>query len=944
MAQAARASFHEQLPLEPTDEFCSVIATADLGIDADLASSLVDSGPLCFLDLEATGLDPATESLIEVGAVLIDKDSTQARVFNTLVNFQGHLSPFIKRLTGIRDEDLRGAPELSAVAAALDAFLGDTPIVAHNAAFERSWLTAHVGARFADQSYLDTLDLFAVAYPDSPNMKLDTFCRRHLARKERHRALDDALDTLRIAVGLLDESRRGDPAAGNALWALRRFFPGSPWCSRLESCAAESAAARRLRADEDRGLAGGPALSSVAFDRGEIAARLGDPEAGAAVLEGYTPRAEQIELMNRVFDTFEGKRGKNVRVCEAGTGIGKTLAYLSVAIPFVRKTAEQVVITTSSKLLQTQLMEKDIPAAARLLGYPDLRFTSIKGRANYLCRARLDDFLDADPMIREESESRALAILAAFSRNAAHGEVDRIPSVLHQMNPQLETYCRDVTSNDASECTRQQCETTSGDCVFRDARKRLEGAEIVVANHDLLLRWPPDYPKLLHLIVDEVHELSERADGAYALTASAVEIAHRLDSLTGDKAKLAHDVDEEMRREAARALDLIKEIGASARELCNVARADWGFRDELPVPLEGPGASWNELIIACGELSGLLDSVARKAAAIAEENEASEAAGAADALLDAAGVLKVSFPKPPSRLVVRFAGLARPNPSSWRLVATPVSPAADFQCEILDHVETLFGTSATVGVGGNLLGSVAGLEFDQTAAGRFEVNDPVESPFDYANHLKVIFISDATDHSRLVSRTVTAIETLARRLDGKTMGLFTSRDRLSRASEQLDERLSPEGISIIAPATGSADPHELVRNFMETERAVLLGARAFWQGVDIAGDACRAVVIEKLPFSVPGDPLSDRRGQLIEQEGGNAFMDYSLPGMLLRLKQMMGRLIRTPTDTGVIVVVEPRSDKRYFKRLEDALPPRTSYSLIPLSELEAAVDEFFSRS
>jgi ATP-dependent DNA helicase DinG len=338
----------------------------------------------------------------------------------------------------------------------------------------------------------------------------------------------------------------------------------------------------------------------------------------------------------------------------------------------------------------------------------------------------------------------------------------------------------------------------------------------------------------------------------------------------------------------------------------------------------------------------VLDSIARKFASLADE-ETSEAAGAADALLDAAAVLRVSFPKPPSRLVVRFNGLARPNPSSWRLVATPVSPAADFQCEILDHVETFFGTSATVGVGDDRLGSIAGLELDQTAAGRFEVSSPIESPFDYANHLKVIFISDATDHNRLVERTVTAVQTVAKRLQGRTMALFTSRDRLARASEQLDERLGPEGITIIAPATGSADPHELVRGFMETEHAVLLGARAFWQGVDIAGDACRAVVIEKLPFAVPGDPLIERRGQIIEQEGGNAFMDYALPNMLLKLKQMMGRLIRTPSDTGVIVVVEPRTDRRYFKRLYDAMPRDTKSSVMPLAELDASVEEFFRR-
>src|SRR6185369_9254358 len=178
----------------------------------------------------------------------------------------------------------------------------------------------------------------------------------------------------------------------------------------------------------------------------------------------------QIQFFEHVFDCFAAVGGRNVVVGEAGTGIGKTLAYLAAAIPFARHTGQQVVISTSSKLLQTQILEKDIPAAAAMLGYPDLRYSVMKGRANYVCRRRLDRFLtarQAGGATMDPEEGFASALIAAFSSSAAHGEIDRIPTVLYQLNPSFERFAREVTSADADECRRQSCETTGGHCVFR---------------------------------------------------------------------------------------------------------------------------------------------------------------------------------------------------------------------------------------------------------------------------------------------------------------------------------------------------------------------------------------------------------------------------------------------------------------------------------------------
>ncbi|RMF23519.1 MAG: hypothetical protein D6760_05180, partial [Deltaproteobacteria bacterium] len=427
---------------------------------------------------------------------------------------------------------------------------------------------------------------------------------------------------------------------------------------------------------------------------------------------------------------------------------------------------------------------------------------------------------------------------------------------------------------------------------------------LIVVNHDLLLRWPPDYPPLEHLIVDEVHELAERADAAYARSADGVELRHRLESLLDERSEPRAD-DERIRELARRALELVPAVGAEARALVGYDPST--YRDELPVPADGPGPAWGALLDVAGELAEALAELARRLAETARSDD-DPAAVTAETLLDAATILHRSLPIPDPDFVVRFRGLARRSDEQWRLVATPVSPAADFQFEILDRVKTLFGTSATVSVAGDARGALGSLEIEERAGDRYRLEAPVPSPFDYEHNLRVVFIDEPTRRERLVDHMVEVVATLAERLGGATMGLFTSRDRLGAAADLLDRRLSDHGISIIAPSSGNTDPHDLVRTFTEMRHAVLLGARAFWQGIDVPGDACRAVVIEKLPFDVPGDPLIQRRAELIERAGGNGFYDYSIPRMLLRLKQMVGRLIRTPTDRGMVVIVEARCD------------------------------------
>ncbi|HEY2775755.1 MAG TPA: helicase C-terminal domain-containing protein [Candidatus Binatia bacterium] len=948
LSPAGLAALQEDLHLEPDGRFEFTVNLESLGIDRARIEPVVAAGPLCFLDFEATGLDPKLDELIEAGAIRIDAGAPKARIFNTLIHTGQELTPFIKRLTGITQRDVVTAPPLAEVAAALDRFIGDAPVVAHNAAFEKSWLAQAVNRRFASHPFLDTVEILALVYPDSANMKLDTFCRRGLGRGERHRALDDALDMLRVLVGTLVESHAGSPAAANAVAALTHFHPTSAWRVRLERSVgyefADAAATAAVPVLPE------VSLEPVPFSKEAIVARLHDVDGVQRVLPGYELRPGQVRFFEQVFDCFAASGGKSVVVGEAGTGIGKTLGYLAAAIPFARHSGQQVVISTSSKLLQTQLLEKDIPAAASLLGYPDLRFGVMKGRGNYICKRRLDRFLrsrQSEGPTLDPEEGYASALIAAFSTSATHGEIDRVPTVLYQLNPCFERFAREVTSSDSDECSRQNCETVGGHCVFRAARHRLEAAEIAVVNHDLLLRWPPDYPELRHLVFDEAHELIDKADNAYARTAEGIELAHRLEEILGMRGSPPLADDDETQMMARRALTLVSMVGETSRRIVKAENEESPFqfgRDELLVPRSGPGPEWKELTDAALELATSLRRLSLRFRG-GDDDESESKMRLVEVLDEAASVLDHALPYPKSdTYVYRLRGLARSTSVSWRFVATPVLPGDDFRDNVLERAQTMLATSATLSVADEDDGALRELKLAVHAGSRYRVATPIPSPFDYEKNLEVIFIKDMTDQAALVDRMTRSLAIVSRRLGGRTLGLFTSRDRMVRVADLLAGQLAADGITVTTPAAGNTDPHELVRTFRENPRAVLLGSRGFWQGIDIPGDACQAVVIEKLPFDVPGDPLLQLRAEVLFGGGSRVFSDYQVPRMLLRLKQMMGRLIRTPTDRGIIVLVEPRVDKPYFRKVLASLPPGARHHLARLDDLDAVVEDFLRRS
>jgi len=902
----------------------------ECGIDlAALADFLSRAGRLAVVDLETTGFaeDPASE-LLEVGIVLLEPGEERVGLARTLVRPQAPLPRAIQRLTGLCDADVSAAPPVRRVAQAVAPLLEGRVLIAHNASFERRFLTRFVAPSFAEATYLDSVDLLALTHPDAHDLRLESFTRLLLGTEEQHRALDDALDTLRILCRVAQGSRANQRRYLVARRAVERFAPDSLWLGLLGKDLAaldgdDPFAYIEIEASEE---------ARVPFDEEAIASVLADEERGRRYFPGYRARQEQIDLA-RHFARHLDDGG--VLLLEGGTGVGKSLAYLAAAIPFIAErgaagASDPLVVSTRTKLLQDQLLDKDIAAAARFLGYPELRALSIKGRANYVCERRLSDVLaeGRDLSIFEE-DRLAYAVLMACARTRPHGEIGSLPGALLRRYPPLRDLLRRAVAARPEQCSREQC-ARNRDCPFGKRRAALQNSQLIVANHDLLLRWPPDYPAFRHSIVDEGHELAGVADEAYALTVRPEVIFERIDELFGTgprstgqpllrgKARRAALQDVKAWRRALH-LDLV----SLARALSDRA-SEYG---EIQLP---PYASriFPEAAKLADTAAGRLEQIARAALEVEEqlEEESTESTPGERAETTAVGMsvaelrsaakgLHLAFDDDGDESVAAFERLEAPF-ERWSLAIRQVSPATSFHGEFLQHLDSFAVVSASLFIGDDPFAAIGELEIEERAETPV-ARVSVESPFDYQSHMRVVALKNGDD---LVEDCAAAIATLARELGGRTLGLFTSLRRMHAVAEILDQELKGEGFEILAPRRASDDAGALVQRFCDAQGgAVLLGARTFWQGLDIPGRDLQAVVIEKLPFEVPTE-LRKRREARIRAAGGDPFQRFALGKMLLYLKQMSGRLIRSERDRGLVVIVEARTDKRYFQQLRRAFP------------------------
>jgi len=600
-------------------------------------------------------------------------------------------------------------------------------------------------------------------------------------------------------------------------------------------------------------------------------------------LPGYSPRRSQRAMAGRVAQALLNRAPL---VVEAGTGTGKTFAYLVPAL----LSGKRVLISTGTRTLQDQLFNKDLPLVAGAIGVP-ARVALLKGRSNYLCSYRLKQ-LGAQGSLA--GRDRTLQRVERWARATRSGDLAEVTGLSdsHPLWPQI--------TSTRENCLGARC-SEIGRCHVVEARRKAIESDIVIVNHHLLLAdlalKEDGFGDLLGaadaVIIDEAHQLPDLATQFFGARFSSRQAE-----------LLLKDARQELAQSGAGSSALAAEIGDVEKGLARLAellrvtpRPDWLAADTpFADAAQELGDALRALAGALAEQErspGIAQAAARAgelAARLAEISHAEEHEGARSVELTQRGFLLSLLP---FDVAERFAKMSGRTPAAWIFTSATLSVGEDFS-----HF------TARLGLG----------EAETLA---------IASPFDFESQA-LLYLPTRLPDPASPEHTPAVIEAAVPLIEASAGGafvLFTSHRALQRAAALLRDRWASLGEFPLL-VQGEAPREQLLRSFRDSGNAVLLGTASFWEGVDVRGDALRLVIIEKLPFASPDDALTRARIEHLKATGGNAFREYQLPEAALALKQGVGRLIRSETDRGVVVICDPRLiDKPYGRVFRASLPP-----------------------
>ncbi len=931
--------------LSPTAPVPGARAAAAASADGETSSShvpVVPLGEVVVVDVEATDTDPARAELIEIGALVVDGWEIVDR-FHTFVR-AADVPAAISALTGIETVHLAGAPPPDEAVARLVEFVGARPVLGQNVGYDLAVLH-RVDPSFEPPARLEVLELAHIVHPRMSQRSLEHLARHYeIAQAEAHRAVDDCVTTVQVAHRLVEELSSDRLLLPFVRELLGRT--GNPWAGLLPLDE------RPALHDPLAGLSSAPWLSVPvpAAPRAPSATEAFRPEGR---VRAAVPGAEHRPAQQEMAETVEEVLGRgNRRLIEAPTGTGKTYAYLVPAIGRAAAAGRPVWVSTNTKALQTQL-QQDFERLSEL-GIVSGSLAVLKGRENYLCTR---DLLAAADVVQDPGAAVEAATLLALLGEADLGELGEVSDYwLTRQHPAARELRATVTLNPDT-CEGARCEYFDA-CPYFASRRRAATASIVAVNHALLVRelgeaQVPDDDRPAALVVDEAHTLEDAATSALTEEFHPSAVGAWLDGLIDERGSSG------LLRNVGRAFGLrARHDDAYAEALAATRRAASGLREFTarlavylsefvgrPEPGDYPvthrfrpgiddrrylflearqalfafGQLCAEVVESLWELFRLTDGRATvdgsNARALRHRLRAEAAHG--DRLAE---------------LALRLLVLSRDDYVAyvtWEtdtdghgapvLTRAPVDVTPTLR-RLYDQVPAVVATSATLTVGGTF-------DFmrDRLAAGDFTAWALPET-FDYSRqaalfltrHLPAPLVHREAEFVEAVAETaVAAIGTAG----GGTLALFAGRRRMLAAFELAEPGIRYEGLDVRAQAPG-ASTRELADWFRSTLDGSLFGLRSFWEGFDAPGDTLRLLLIEKLPFPSPGDPLVAARMERIDAAGGDPFRELTLPLAALSLKQGFGRLIRSRNDRGAVVLLDRRlrTGLTYQSEFLDSLP------------------------
>jgi ATP-dependent DNA helicase DinG len=918
------------------------------------------------LDIETTGLSADRDAVIEIGLVRYRGEREELR-WSSFVHPGRPIPPMITQLTGINDAMVSGAPRLRDLLPQIRELTDQATILGHSIGFDISFFESFT--IFSDSETIDTLELASALLPRAPRYNLGALCAYlEIPLSATHRALDDALAAHALYRSLV-EVARSIPIG--FLAEIVRYGQNVEWGG---GNVLEELYSARLK--EEGAIAKTPGVRFPVFEPGprleprgsstgvrsfptgkeipdgelsplnpeEISALLDQGGPFAAHFPGYERRPQQVEMAAAVTRAFSESGHLMV---EAGTGTGKSLAYLVPAVYWSLRNGQRVVISTNTINLQDQLLQKDFPDLVRVLGL-EARAAVLKGRTNYICPRKFEALRHRGP--DSADELRVLAKTFLWLSDTTTGDRSEI-----NLNGPGERAVWSQLSAEDEQCSPEVCSLYRRHaCPFLRARQAAENAHVLIVNHALLVadlatenRVLPEYR---YLIVDEGHQLEAAATDGLSFRCSGPDLERSLRELGGTRTGWLGTLVARTKKKdvpkgwggsvRAQADDLATAVDSalpSGRTFFNTLDRFVDSQIEGPpkeytlqfriIPAVRTQPGWEDVEEAWENLRLTLTDAARISAALGEKIR-----DAGDADDDDDSELSLLFTSWAHRMEGTVEAIhqivAKPNPQMIHWVEIPRDREVRTLFSAPLHVGPLIErylwhpkssvvlTSATLTTMG---------EFDYLRE-RLNADEAetlvVGSPFDFENSALLYLVNDIPEpgdmkaYQHAFNR---ALVDLCKATRGRALVLFTSYSQLRQTSQAVSGPLARDGIVVYEQGEG-ASRHALLETFRNAEQAVLLGTRSFWEGVDVPGQALSVLVIAKLPFDVPSDPIVAARAETFE----DPFSQYSLPEAILRFRQGFGRLIRTKTDRGVAVVFDRRVlTKSYGRSFVESLPECT---------------------
>ncbi|HTO94253.1 MAG TPA: helicase C-terminal domain-containing protein [Bacteroidota bacterium] len=640
------------------------------------------------------------------------------------------------------------------------------------------------------------------------------------------------------------------------------------------------------------------------------------PGGALARREGFELRPQQAAMASAVGSALEERAHL---IVEAPTGIGKTLGYLIPALLYAARTGRKAVISTHTKNLQEQLVQKDFPIARAVSG-GKAAVAILKGRRNYLCSTRLEHAVASAPALFDESGAAQIARIREWSLHTHDGDAEELP-----FTPRADVW--DAVCSEQGLCSSSVC---GSHCFFQRARQKAKEAPVVVTNHALFFSlmgvsgpgegflFPDDF-----VIFDEAHTLEAVAGAGIGIRIShrqvilAIHKIHHTGSTKGLLPRRKRKAPSLAARAEAAADEFFALAGTVARGLGAGSGRERASRSEIRIR--------NPHLVADGLTDHLvaLEAVVRETEEDTDDMFRRQELAAARTSVQAIRSGVSAFLEQSDPALTYWVEVSSGGGAHVTLCAAPSDVGAVLGPRLFRDGTSVVMTSATLSVGGSL-------SYFESRVGAAGVRELIlDSPFDHARQMRIAIAGDIPEPENeayagaLPAWIMKSIE----RTQGKALVLFTNASTMRAVAAEVADEFAARGLTLMVQGL-DGQRHRLLEEFKRDVHSVLFGLDSFWMGVDVPGEALEHVVITRLPFAVPNHPLIEARLEEITARGGNSFMEYTLPEAILKFKQGAGRLIRTKTDRGIITILDARVLRKSYGRAFLASLPRCPVEIL----------------